>query len=208
MLRSLLGLIVLTAAPLPCLASELGPVVGTHSLFFYPIYWMTDEEAMTQNSDILGVQAEHEFRSVVASLRLGLVGCYEQSVWMGQRPTNEYRGRAVGGDLRGAVAYRQPLLPERLYAQAGVALNLDYFGIWSFSDLAFTNLAFGQAVTAGFRWQPAGKVSIGLDLDLNLAREGSAINHYDETTVVYSVYRVGTVSPSVVLSALFPLGRN
>jgi hypothetical protein len=201
-----IAVFALTTGLMPGSALELGPVVGTHSLFFYPIYWMTDEELMTQNADIVGVLAERQYGSVAAGLRLGLVGSYEQAVWMWKRPVNEYRGRAVGGDLRASVVYRPPMLSERLYAQAGVALGLDYFGLWSWSNLAFTNLAFGQAVTAGLRWRPNNRVSLGMDVDLNLAREGSATDHYDTTT--YSVCRIGTISPSVVLYVLFPVGSR
>lgn len=199
----------LMAASLPCLAMKLGPVVGTHCVSSYPIQWIWDEDMLTQRVALVGAQAEQEFGNVVAGFRAGLFGSYAQSVWADEEPMNEYRTDLLGGNARASAALRHSRLPEQLSAQAGVALSFDYYWVWSWGERRITSTVFTQSLGAGMRWNPSNRLSLGMDVDLNLARVGFTHYFFEDTgPSPFWVYRVGTMSPTVVLSALFPLGTR
>jgi len=206
-LFSLIVMVLMAASVCP--AIELGPVVGTHSLSSYPIQWIWGEELLTQHADLVGAQVEQEFGNVVAGLRAGLIWSYAHSIWADDDPVNQYRTGLLGGDLRASAALRRPLISEKLFAQAGLALAFDYYSVWSWGEKNMNSAALTQSLGVGLRWEVCGRTSVGLDMDLNLAREG--FTHYffsDTGPSPFWVYRVGTMSPSVVLSALFPLGSR
>ncbi|MEI8191975.1 MAG: hypothetical protein WCI75_19870 [candidate division NC10 bacterium] len=146
---------------------------------------------------------------MVVGLRAGLLGSYAQSVWADERPSDEYRRRLLGGDIRLSGVERWTLLPYRLSAQAGVALALDYYEVWSWDEKDMNSTVLTQALNTGLRWNAGRGITLGIDVDLNMARQGYTNYFFSDTgPSPFWVYRVGTMSPSVVLSALFPLGSR
>jgi hypothetical protein len=104
---------------------------------------------------------------------------------------------------------RRPLLQEKLSAQVGVAVALDYYTVWSWSERSMNSTTVAEALYTGLRWKPGKGVSLGLDVDLDLARQGYTNYFFSDTgPSPFLVFRVGTMSPSVVLSVLFPVGRR
>ncbi len=61
-------------------------------------------------------------------------------------------------------------------------------------------------MTAGLRARSGSRLTAGVDVDLNLAREGLSHYFYDDTgPSPYWFYRLGTMEPSVVLGASLSL---
>jgi len=196
-----------TSRPEPAL--ELGAVVGTHCVSSYPVQWIWDEDLLTQRAVLVGVQAETEFGPLVAGLRAGAIGSYVQSVWMEDEPYNEFRSRLLGGDVRLSGCVRRPLVPDKLWAQVGLAMTLDYYQVWTFNERDMNSATVAEELNTGLRWKPSRGVSLGLDVDLNLTRQGYTNYFFSDTgPSPFLVFRVGTMSPSVVLSAHFPVGRR
>lgn len=197
--------LVFSSVLLPCAGMDLGLFIGDHCMSPYPTYWTPPEELLLRYAAVVGVQAEQRFGSVACGLRVGFLGDHAQSVWADER-INQYRVSLIGLHSRVFGARRLDLLTEVLWTQAGIALACDYYKVTSWGEKLQVTGVLTQSMTAGLRARSGSRLTAGVDVDLNLAREGLSHYFYDDTgPSPYWFYRLGTMEPSVVLGASLSL---
>jgi hypothetical protein len=207
--RLLVALIVATsmAVLLPCFALDLGLFVGQHCVSPFPTYWTLPEELLLRQVAVVGIQAEQGFGAFAGALRVGCLADYAVTAepWNGEMLA-EYRIDLFGVHSRVSGTRRLNLLTDMFWTHAGIAVACDYYRVTSRGEKTQVTGALTQSVTAGLRTRTGSRPTAGMDVDLNLVREGFSHYFFEDTgPSPYWFYRLGTMEPSIALSMTWSL---